>query len=69
MKKTHTIKGSRHTSPPANLRLCWWLGVPAVAAVAAAAAVGGVMLWWCGDDTGAQTTVTLSFGSHHSKIY
>ena len=54
-KKKHTVKGSRHasldpSSPPANLRLCWWLGVPAVAAVAAAAAgVGGVgsvgMVW------------------------
>ena len=63
-KKTHTVKGSRHPGlnpsyPPANLHLCWWLGVPAVAAVAAAAGVGGVMLWWCGDDT----------GTHHSKIY
>ena len=35
--------------PPANLRLCWWLGVPVVAAAAAAAGVGGVgMVWWCG---------------------
>ena len=34
--------------------------VPAVVATAAAAGVGGVgMVWWCGDDTGAQ----------HSKIY
>ena len=51
-KKKHTVKGLRHTGldpsyPPANLRLCWWLGVPAVAAAAAAAGVGGVgMVWW-----------------------
>ena len=32
--------------------------VPAVVATAAAAGVGGVgMVWWCGDDSGAQTTV------------
>ena len=49
-KKTHTVKGLRRagldpSSPPANHRLCWWLGVPAVAA---AAGVGGVgMVWWC----------------------
>ena len=56
MKKKHTIKGLRHAGlnpsyPPANLCLCWWLGVPAVAAAAAAAGVGGVGMvwwWWCG---------------------
>ena len=53
-KKKNNVKGSRHAGldpsyPPANLRLCWWLGVPAVAA-AAAAGVGGVGMvwWWCG---------------------
>ena len=68
-KKTHTVKGSRcagldPSSPPANLRLCWLLGVPAVAAAAGVGGVGGVgMVWWCGDDTRAQTLVTPSFGS------
>ena len=45
-KKKHTVKGSRHAGldtsyPPANLRLCWWRGY-------------GVVVWWCGGDTGAQ---------------
>ena len=49
-KKTHTVKGSRRasldpSSPPANLCLCWWLGVPAVAAAAGVGVVG--MVWRC----------------------
>ena len=51
-KKKHTVKGSRHAGldtsyPPANLRLCWWLDVPAVAAAAGVGGVGMVW-WWCG---------------------
>ena len=37
-------------------------------AAAAAAGVGGVGMVWWGDDTGAQTMVTPSFGSRHLSV-